>query len=87
MLTGALLSSTDTDRQYLVDLGLIRVDSGGMRPANGIYAEVLPRVLASLTQETFHFVTPLTPNAHLFLGQQSVNAPARAVSRQHALPR
>ena len=54
MLNGELLSATDTDRQYLIDLGLIRVDGGAMRPANGIYAEVLPRVLAGMTQESMH---------------------------------
>ena len=54
MLNGEILSATDTDRQYLIDLGLIRVDGGSMRPANGIYAEVLPRVLTGITQETMH---------------------------------
>ena len=54
MLNGEILSATDADRQYLIDLGLIRVDSGAMRPANGIYAEVLPRVLAGTTQHTIH---------------------------------
>ncbi len=54
MLNGEILSATDTDRQYLIDLGLIRVDGGTMRPANGIYAEVLPRVLTGITQETMH---------------------------------
>jgi hypothetical protein len=54
MLNGELLSAKDIDRQYLVDLGLIRIDGGTMRPANGIYAEVLPRVLANSTQETMH---------------------------------
>jgi len=54
MLNGELLSATDTDRQYLHDLGLIRTDSSGLRPANGIYAEVLPRVLASIAQASMH---------------------------------
>ena len=54
MLNGELLSASDTDRQYLMDLGLIRVDRGALRPANGIYAEVLPRVLTSIAQENMH---------------------------------
>lgn len=54
MLNGELLSASDTDRQYLIDLGLIRIDSNGLKPANGIYAEVLPRVLASIAQASMH---------------------------------
>lgn len=54
MLNGELLRATDSDRQYLIDLGLIRVDGGVMRPANGVYAEVLPRVLTGIAQETMH---------------------------------
>lgn len=50
MLTGNLINPGEADRQYLLDLGLIRVGDQGLMPANGIYAEVLPRVLASDTQ-------------------------------------
>ncbi len=46
MLTGELSSPGEADRQYLLDLGLIRSGDNGLMPANGIYAEVLPRVLA-----------------------------------------
>ena len=36
------------DRQFLIDLGLVvRSREGGLTPANPIYREVLPRVLAS----------------------------------------
>ncbi len=50
MLTGTLINPGDADRQYLLDLGLIRIGEQGLMPANGIYAEVLPRVLACDTQ-------------------------------------
>ncbi len=50
MLTGNLINPGEADRQYLLDLGLIRSGENGLMPANGIYAEVLPRVLASNTQ-------------------------------------
>ena len=50
MLTGELSSLAEADRQYLLDLGLIRQTDSGLSPANGIYAEVLPRVLSSDTQ-------------------------------------
>ena len=50
MLTGELSNPGEADRQYLLDLGLIRSGDNGLMPANGIYAEVLPRVLADNTQ-------------------------------------
>ena len=47
------------DRQFLVDLGLVvRHPDGGLTPANPIYREVLPRVLAS---GTFNGVPPNPP--------------------------
>jgi type II secretory pathway predicted ATPase ExeA len=54
MLTGEAHSPDLADRQYLLDLGLIRQDDTGLAPANGIYAEVLPRMLASKAQSTLH---------------------------------
>jgi hypothetical protein len=56
------------DRQFLVDLGLVtRHPSGGLVPANPIYQEVLPRVLASGTQDSLPVITPtwLTPQGKL----------------------
>ena len=49
MLAGQELGTVpNDDRQFLIDLGLIvRRASGGLGPANPIYREVLPRVLAS----------------------------------------
>lgn len=60
MLTGDLVNLADADRQYLIDLGLVRQSATGLVPANGIYAEVLPRVLASNTQSSLHidFIRP-----------------------------
>ena len=54
MLTGQVSAPTDADRQYLIDLGLIRQSSTGLEPANGIYAEVLPRVLSATPQSFIH---------------------------------
>jgi hypothetical protein len=47
MLAGDTLGNTpDDDRQYLVDLGLLRREpNGGLVIANPIYREVIPRVL------------------------------------------
>ena len=55
MLTGQISAPNDADRQYLIDLGLIRQSAAtGLEPANGIYAEVLPRVLSATAQSFIH---------------------------------
>ncbi len=54
MLTGQILDFKSTDRQYLFDLGLIRQDAEGLRPANAIYAEIMPRVLADNAADSLH---------------------------------
>ncbi len=47
------------DRQFLVDLGLVvRHPAGGLTPANPIYREVLPRVLASGPQDSLPVIRP-----------------------------
>jgi hypothetical protein len=48
MLAGRELpESSNDDRQYLLDLGLLKRDpAGGLVIANPIYREVLPRALA-----------------------------------------
>ena len=58
----------DDDRQFLVDLGLVvRHPAGGLTPANPIYREVLPRVLASGPQDSLPVIRPdwLTPTGKL----------------------
>lgn len=56
------------DRQYLVDLGLVRRSpEGGLVIANRIYQEVLPRVLASGPQDSLPQISPtwLQPDGQL----------------------
>jgi ATPase family associated with various cellular activities (AAA) len=69
ILAGQNLPMTSNeDRQYLVDLGLLRRDpAGGLVVANPIYREVLPRVLAQGPQDSLPFISPtwLTPEAEL----------------------
>ena len=49
----------EDDRQYLVDLGLLRRDgAGGLVVANPIYREVLPRALAGRPQDCCHGSAP-----------------------------
>jgi hypothetical protein len=54
-----LPQTSNEDRQYLVDLGLLRRDpAGGLVVANPIYREVLPRVLAQGSQDSLPFISP-----------------------------
>ncbi len=56
------------DRQYLIDLGLLRRDpAGGLVIANPIYSEVIPRILVQGTQDTLPHISPswLTPEGEL----------------------
>ena len=47
------------DRQFVVDLGLVvRHPAGGLVPANPIYREVLPRVLASGPEDSLPLIRP-----------------------------
>jgi hypothetical protein len=56
MLMGARTQGDESDEQYVFDLGLIRrhESSKALLPANGIYAEVLPRVLSRVPQTNIH---------------------------------
>jgi type II secretory pathway predicted ATPase ExeA len=60
MLAGQELGETpDDDRQFLVDLGLVRRDpEGGLVIANPIYREVIPRVLTGGTQDSLPRIAP-----------------------------
>jgi AAA-like domain len=54
-----LPESSNDDRQYLVDLGLLKRDpAGGLVIANPIYREVLPRVLAQGPQDSLPIISP-----------------------------
>ena len=52
--------TSDEDRQYLVDLGLLKRDpAGGLVVANPIYREVLPRILAQGSQDSLPTIAPV----------------------------
>ncbi len=58
----------EDDRDYLLDLGLLRRDgTGGLVVANPIYREVLPRTLASGPQDSLPRISPtwLNPDGSL----------------------
>ena len=60
MLAGLALGDTSNDdRQYLIDLGLLQRDpAGGLTIANPIYREVIPRVLVQGTQDSLPHISP-----------------------------
>ena len=88
MLAGTLLETVaEDDRQYLVDLGLLRRDgAGGLVVANPIYREVLPRALASGPQDTLPQITPTWLNADGSLNPDRLLAAFLAFWRQHGQP-
>ncbi|NCR54767.1 MAG: ATP-binding protein [Microcystis aeruginosa L211-07] len=69
ILAGQTLPDTlADDRQYLIDLGLLRRDPrGGLVISNPIYREVIPRVLVQGTQDSLPLISPswLTANGEL----------------------
>lgn len=69
MLAGQSLDETpNDDREFLIDLGLVqRNPAGGLKIANPIYQEVIPRVLASGTEDSLPVIHPtwLTPAGQL----------------------
>ncbi|MEL6502382.1 MAG: ATP-binding protein, partial [Cyanobacteria bacterium J06623_1] len=60
MLAGQTLGDTPSDdRQYLIDLGLLRRNpAGGLVIANPIYREVIPRTLAQGTADSLPHISP-----------------------------
>jgi hypothetical protein len=71
MLAGQELPNVpNDDRQYLVDIGLLKRDpAGGLVIANPIYREVLPRNLAQGPQDSLPIIQPswLLPNGEIDL--------------------
>jgi type II secretory pathway predicted ATPase ExeA len=88
LLAGRALNDVPADdRQFVLDLGLVRRDpAGGLAVANPIYREVIPRVLAGGPQDSLPHIRPtwLRPDGSL--------EPARLLEaflafwRQHGQP-
>jgi hypothetical protein len=65
---GIITEGTDDDRQYVIDLGLVRrKGAGGLVISNPIYREVIPRVLAGAPQDSLPAMSPswLKPDGSL----------------------
>ncbi|QVL50855.1 MAG: ATP-binding protein [Thiocapsa sp.] len=88
MLAGTLPGeASEDDRQYLIDLGLLRRDgSGGLVVANPIYREVLPRALASGPQDSLPHIAPTWLNADGTLDPAALLDAFLAFWRQHGQP-
>ncbi|NET00447.1 MAG: ATP-binding protein [Sphaerospermopsis sp. SIO1G1] len=88
ILAGQILPDTlADDRQYLIDLGLLRRDpKGGLVISNPIYREVIPRVLVQGTQDTLPLISPSWLNSN---GELNIDALLTAFLkfwRQHGEP-
>jgi len=88
MLAGTLPEGVaDDDRDYLVDLGLLRRDgAGGLVVANPIYREVLPRALASGPQDSLPHINPTWLNADGTLNPSRLLDAFLAFWRRHGQP-
>ncbi|HPB74235.1 MAG TPA: ATP-binding protein [Chromatiaceae bacterium] len=88
MLAGTALGEVPSDdRDYLVDLGLLRRDgTGGLVVANPIYREVLPRMLASGPQDSLPQISPTWLNPDGSLNPQSLLEAFLGFWRRHGQP-
>ncbi|HBK62881.1 MAG TPA: polyketide biosynthesis operon protein CyrO, partial [Cyanobacteria bacterium UBA11166] len=88
MLAGQALGDTEPDnRQYLIDLGLLRRDpAGGLVIANPIYREVIPRVLVQGTQDSLPHISPTWLNQLGELNTDALLAAFIKFWRQHGEP-
>ncbi|MDF5729990.1 MAG: ATP-binding protein [Rhizonema sp. PD38] len=88
ILAGQALGDTpNDDRQYLIDLGLLRRDpAGGLIIANPIYREVIPRVLTQGTQDSLPHISPSWLTSTGSLDTQALLQAFLAFWRQHGEP-
>jgi type II secretory pathway predicted ATPase ExeA len=88
ILAGQVLGETSNDdRQYLVDLGLLRRDpAGGLVISNPIYREVLPRVLAQGPQDSLPHISPTWLNPDGSLDTETLLEAFLSFWRQHGEP-
>ena len=88
MMAGQDLAITgDDDRDFLVDLGLLRRDQGGgLVVANAIYREILPRVLAQGPQDSLPSISPTWLTAEGALHVEALRDAFLAFWIQHGEP-
>jgi AAA-like domain len=88
MLAGQDLAATSNDdRDFLVDLGLLRRENeGGLVVANPIYQEILPRVLAQGPQDSLPSLSPTWLTAAGTLDVKALRDAFMAFWLQHGEP-
>ncbi len=88
MMAGLNLENMNPDDiQYLIDLGLCRLEpSGRLVIANPIYREVLPRILSFVPQASLPHITPIWLNTDGSLNTESLLEAFLAFWRQHGEP-
>ena len=87
LLAGTVLGEVpDDDIQYLLDLGLLRQQGGGLTVANPIYREVLPRMLAFTPQASLPQISPTWLNADGSLNPSRLLDAFLAFWRRHGQP-
>ncbi|MEZ4662360.1 MAG: hypothetical protein R2911_32825 [Caldilineaceae bacterium] len=75
------------DREYVIDLGLVRRTNGSsLAIANPIYGEVIPRVLASSAQDSLPTIQPIWLNRDGSLHPQKLLDAFLDFWRQHGQP-
>ena len=83
----AMPDVADDDRRFVVDLGLLRRStSGGLEPANPIYKEVIPRVLAGGPRDTLPHTQAVWLRPEGTLDPDRLIEAFLAVWRQHGEP-
>jgi hypothetical protein len=79
--------TTNDDRQYLIDLGLLRREpSGGLVVSNPIYREILPRILAQSAQDNLPQISPSWLTAAGELDLEALRSAFMAFWLQHGEP-
>ncbi|TYQ31148.1 AAA-like domain-containing protein [Pseudanabaena sp. UWO310] len=79
--------TTDDDRRYLLDLGLVvRSQEGGLKIANPIYQEVIPRVLSQGVQDSLPMIQPSWLNVDGSLNAEVLLNAFLVFWRQHGEP-
>jgi hypothetical protein len=88
MLAGQMLGNISMDdRQFVIDLGLVRRDpAGGLVIANPIYREVIPRALASGPQDSLPIIAPAWLTSDGQMDKDKLLASFLAFWRHHGQP-
>jgi hypothetical protein len=88
MLGGQEMGVTpNDDRQYLIDLGLLRrEESGGLIVSNPIYREILPRILAQGAQDNLPQISPSWLNVNGEIDLEALRSAFMAFWLQHGEP-